>query len=479
MDVDDDIERDYHHLEEIEEYDNERMEFFEKDDLFLISCSQSVIKATAYLTHLFNKYKITDVEYEQFVRNFYGLTYRDVHSRPIEQSAGGLDDIHDMRIYNLLLHADTCHDFFDPEEEEKDAYFNDFDIDIPTNIDITNTTDFINKISSKKILTFKTGDNVQNPLYNANVLDKFKIDMSADLSSPEAIEEVFEKQQRSIRGKIGAKQTMIPVDIWTNSTLVHNQHDENFERVFEIIKLNHIAQLCAVFRNCLGPRREVQIDNSDNQLVKLFFATKHVSEAILKHITLHPPKSSIADVQLITNVLNWTAYTTDANLFDATTNVTQLEIDNRPTGPIYRKELSYQITLQGIQVDSINRKSVSTIFTDNGKMTTQRITNRESTNRFSTNSIRVIVSVDNGSHFTSTFSKQLKYAIKRAGDWGQVEHCKKYGKIFITSDRLAALYAKYRGVQFIYLSRKLADNYKWYRYTFMVGLYTFESLKRP
>jgi hypothetical protein len=37
-------------------------------------------------------------------------------------------------------------------------------------------------------------------------------------------------------------------------------------------------------------------------------------------------------------------------------------------------------------------------------------------------------------------------ALKRAGDWGQIEHCKKNNIIFVTADRLSALYAMYRDV---------------------------------
>jgi hypothetical protein len=37
-------------------------------------------------------------------------------------------------------------------------------------------------------------------------------------------------------------------------------------------------------------------------------------------------------------------------------------------------------------------------------------------------------------------------ALKRAGDWGQIEHCKKNKIIFVTADRLSALYAMYRDV---------------------------------
>jgi hypothetical protein len=44
--------------------------------------------------------------------------------------------------------------------------------------------------------------------------------------------------------------------------------------------------------------------------------------------------------------------------------------------------------------------------------------------------------------------------LKRAGDWGQIEHCKKYNKIFVTKDKMAALYAGYRKVPFIYMKNE-------------------------
>jgi len=37
-------------------------------------------------------------------------------------------------------------------------------------------------------------------------------------------------------------------------------------------------------------------------------------------------------------------------------------------------------------------------------------------------------------------------ALKRAGDWGMIQHCRKYGMVFVTTDRFSALYAAFRGV---------------------------------
>jgi hypothetical protein len=42
-------------------------------------------------------------------------------------------------------------------------------------------------------------------------------------------------------------------------------------------------------------------------------------------------------------------------------------------------------------------------------------------------------------------------ALKRAGDWGQIEHCKRKKLIFVTADRLTALYAAYRDVLLLFV----------------------------
>jgi hypothetical protein len=53
-------------------------------------------------------------------------------------------------------------------------------------------------------------------------------------------------------------------------------------------------------------------------------------------------------------------------------------------------------------------------------------------------------------------SLKAALSLKRGGDWGQVEHCRKFGKAFVTADKMAALYAWYRRVPFVFL--KTTDN---------------------
>lgn len=45
------------------------------------------------------------------------------------------------------------------------------------------------------------------------------------------------------------------------------------------------------------------------------------------------------------------------------------------------------------------------------------------------------------------------------GDWGQIEHCKQRGYVFVTCDIIAALYAVYRNVPLLFVNHHHAVKY--------------------
>jgi hypothetical protein len=49
-----------------------------------------------------------------------------------------------------------------------------------------------------------------------------------------------------------------------------------------------------------------------------------------------------------------------------------------------------------------------------------------------------------------TISKEALYALKRAGDWGQVQYCNGHDAVFWTADKMAAFYAYVRRVPFVW-----------------------------
>lgn len=68
----------------------------------------------------------------------------------------------------------------------------------------------------------------------------------------------------------------------------------------------------------------------------------------------------------------------------------------------------------------------------------------------------------------------LRMALKRAGDWGQVAHCKRYNKVLVTRDQLLMLYAKTAGVRAVYvwhnenLDGQIPTLPSFMRYTFVI-----------
>lgn len=67
-------------------------------------------------------------------------------------------------------------------------------------------------------------------------------------------------------------------------------------------------------------------------------------------------------------------------------------------------------------------------------------------------------------------------ALKLAGDWGQIEHCKRTGRVFVTADKLAALYAAYRDVPLMYVNHH--DRFKAGRADRTFLQYSFVMLDR-
>ena len=169
-------------------------------------------------------------------------------------------------------------------------------------------------------------------------------------------------------------------------------------------------------------------------------------------------KNAIDAVDAATTKTTWKTETTDANMFDAANNAVKLGFDGRPTGKVFRKSVcGYQIELTGL---AQNNKCVDAIITDTGAPPVAlSLTKMDTTVHFSRNQIPYAIGhakptiIQNLMDQIYDFSDPLKYALKRAGDWGQVEHCVQYDNVFVTSDKLAALYAYYRGVRFILLKR--------------------------
>ena len=465
------------------EYENEVFrtdpDYYKRVD-WLLSCT-SVEIALTNIDRILST--ATRQEIEKVARAFFG---RSRHLQKGGQSHA--KDTHDIRLYNLLQCADTCHDFADDDATLERVLDTFPEVVFPKGFDknmLLNKKRFINFLSERATLVF--GDaSVPNPLYKANILTQWDIRAALSKNPSMTLDELFASQQSSFAGRIGSLHTaaLMPVDIFTITETNHANHKT------EVLKLFQVAQVCCTMRRVFGNACSFVVDNSDNQLVLLLCATNFVSKAFYKRFKMEPNEtinalSAKLKAAIQTNghidVL-WHTEIIDANLFDAAATATTLPLRTVATGNVYRKENPVQICLNGIVLAKSGKYVNATLRDVDGASLTRAFTNKETQIYHSKNSIIALIGVSPKSLKPSmqlnqqiaSFSDAMKYALKRAGDWGQVEHCARFQSIFVTSDKLAAMYAYYRGVRFMLLEREenQYDEYptlpEFIRYTFVL-----------
>ena len=72
--------------------------------------------------------------------------------------------------------------------------------------------------------------------------------------------------------------------------------------------------------------------------------------------------------------------------------------------------------------------------------------------------------------FLRSVPKHVQLSLKRAGDWGQVQHCRQTGAVFVTRDRLAALYAYATGTACIFYRNGWKRDFAKHMFTFTRAL---------
>jgi len=502
---------------------DEYPEVYENYD-FIIKCSDRTV-TYQIIKSIFDTASVNIKE--RIIRAFCNIRSRDIgkniQKNPQNQKAGAdtiLSSSLNSRVYTFFAFIDTCHDYAedisDLEEIINILQYTDDTIPIPNNLDRKLLThpyerELITWLVKTQYFIFtktkKKKENIANPLYKkSDIMQQFDIHNAVAKKPDITYEELFSKQQHYFRGKMGSSASLVPIDIFSIKASVPVQY----------LKLEQIAELCYTMRNFYGENCNFQIDRTDDHLVILITHLHHISNVLYDIIVSdnhgiiisnrdineklkHAITRKKANGELIETI--WKVEVSDANFFDAASTNNALHIDySSITGPIYKSTMPYQIDLNGI--DSITKILNVNITDINKKVYSLQLTNKE-TNRFlSKTAIRLLIgsssfaaakpataatALSSAQSLPATLptlptlqqtlaslSPETLYAIKRAGDWGQVQHCVKYNKIFVTSDKFAALYAHYSKVRYIYLRRTEYFNFTktlpdFIRYTFILS----------
>jgi hypothetical protein len=457
---------------------SEPFAFYENMDILLRCKSQDI--ADRYVDKVLGY--ATTVEKQKILRAFIP-TIPLVRRRGNKKTGGNMlvHDPHDICVSKLIAAADTFHDFHDaplmPGTE------------LPREIAMStlhNERAFAKAMSARKTLRF--AKEVTNPCYGRDLTIGFDIVGVAAKYPTESIEKLYTRQQSQVHGHLGNHALCAPVDIWT---MVDDSEDSEVNKRREVVKLHQVAQLVGIMLSKFGSKSSLTIDASGNMLIALIIGVQYVAKAFTRRFSTRPFITSLADLpKKWKDVLDdlhipepdWNVSIADANIFDPADNALRLPVDPNPTGAIYRKEYGYQVELGGMA--SSDRRVPVTITNHSGQVFTANVSNKESVATLSKNSIQQFINSRRSTPATTTnlynllasiqTDTELLYALKRAGDWGQVEHCAKYGKVFVTADRLAALYAIYRNVQCMYFTQGQCMNDEiphlpgFFRYTFIL-----------
>lgn len=398
---------------------------------------------------------------------------RDIRKKLLRTQKGGTGLL-DPRITKILAAADTYHDF-------KNAQGSEVEPELPKELvidDLKNESRFLNVMTTYKKWTFGE-EKIANPLYKACFFEM-------QFDKPIDTEEAYQKQFRSVQSRVGRDYHMVPVDVWS----VMKPKDS---RKVEVYRLEQVAQTVGVLRRMFGQGMDAVLDASGDQLVTIVVSLRNLNKFIyttLSELSDGPLREKIAELMAEEGVVwqDWNIIENDATWYDAQTiKYSEPTIDSRPTGDVMpHNTSSYQISLQGLHEGKKGRYMELGLRDIDGTTWTLRpyrcdiksITSKTKVNDIITNKRRNVIyppptSAKDLELVIPSLSIPLLYALKRTGNWGMVQSCVVHpNRVFFTVDRLAAMYAYYRGVPFVYFDDQLhsqkKDSVSVVQYTFTI-----------
>lgn len=373
----------------------------------------------------------------RYVQSFF-LPIHQHHQRRRKQQGGDVEDP-ELLLYKFLALCDSIHDALrvDVSAEQVMETMGMTESDLPQGIksnDLQAEKRVVDFLRTRKTLRFGNRE-VRNPVYKADLrLAQYDKDGNA--------KQIAAHLHRRMRDKTNKRVVGVSVAaVFQASPSYH--HGEMKLQFRQLLLLTH------TMRACFGSRCIFQPD-SLHPIIKFVTAIQLISEEFYKKYAIDMNYSTVKYASDIQNIIReagrgaatiWKLQLSDANIFDAQSTDTRIEVDKQPTGCVYRPDYGVQIELRSITNDG----HVEVRYTNRqGQTTETSVTTRSA--RLLTSNDAVFSAILNG-----VGDAETRLALKRAGDWAQVEHCRKYDKVFVTSDVLAALYAFYRKVRFVLL----------------------------
>jgi hypothetical protein len=246
------------------------------------------------------------------------------------------------------------------------------------------------------------------------------------------------------------------------------------EEPFTIIqKIQQIADTCDTMRHKFGGDACFMAD-ANQPLAKFLLSYRLIDRKIFKKLKLEAFVEAIPEIKKYM-CQDWRSLACDASLLDGAGHNEIDALLKKQTGNVFNKDAAVQVHLGGcqgpepynFQQTSYEYTAISpniqdksrTILGPNGEVLdemnlTKEVKNKKWNKQHEVYSNGIVATSMSGCFSKDGSLKSLKdteyitrwLALKRAGDWGQVEHCQANGIVFVTHDRFAFMYAVLRDV---------------------------------
>jgi hypothetical protein len=400
----------------------------------------------------------------------------------------GVDDPYDYRFYKLHALADAMHDF--RKEEPKvsiDHIAKAIGAELPErprrlspgeepHAMYGNEEAFIKLFDVNRTLKFGS-DALSHHLHGRGLLDQFSVSLSMNrnLEYWKAYREQFIGQRPS--------PEIIHADVWSLPQFSDDpemqdpgEESQPQKNPKAVVYLSQITNVVVSIKNVFGTDELTFImDKSDDPMSRMVMATSNIDFAIARLFIvyggIHDVYADIDDFDEVREELDgseirieteesvarakWSYKVCDANLVDGNLHIRppdkykvypNPDLSEGETGHVFRGEDKVQISLGGIEGDPSNygrNKPRALVKIDDRPSRYHGDASREFSIGYMKKLIEEALATDPSADISTFLSR------KRACDWGQVEHCRRYRYIFVSTDRLACFYAMYRNVDFI------------------------------
>jgi hypothetical protein len=437
-----------------------------------------------------------DIDNRQIEKYNHKVDHNTIKFKIKTQQGGARPNINDP-IYKLLAIVDSNHDF----KGNTIKFFRDtLGYSVPSELtanDLTSETNFINSISNLAHLTF---DNkvIENPLYGFNI-NSYSLSERLKKYPESTFSELVNSQQKSLAYHKNKDSQFKTLEIWAQIRPDKNTNKKNL--YYELRQLVYLCHFIKIWFKSY----EFHIDNS-HLVTQLIFLIKNVDNAFYEKFSNDPNVKDtlwnyLTDKQKTT--INWGMSIADTNIFDGGI-FRQMDLDYiHQTRYVYggEKPMDFDVGIYSLQPFNIeyylgldNYEDINNYRDTNLKVHIEIIENRvkvidtildlyQCNQLFSIDTLYILIDstinrnpdyidiafsakINNINDKSPRFKKDILphikkiynscsleslYSLKRAADWGHIEHCRQYSKVFVTKDRLAALYSYYRRVPFIFI----------------------------